>query len=60
MMTEVKDRFASFRTGGSDRFGVVTADGVIDLTDVGHWSGTGVAAFDPEGTLDLDLVSSNP
>ena len=37
MMTEVKDRFASFRTGGSDRFGVVTADGVIDLT--GHFAG---------------------
>ena len=31
-MTEEKDRFASFRAGGSDRFGVVTDDGVIDLT----------------------------
>jgi predicted O-methyltransferase YrrM len=37
----------------------VPAPRKVDLTDVGHWSGTGVAAFDPEGTLDLELVSSN-
>lgn len=27
----------------------------VDLTEVGHWSGTGVAAFDPEGTADVDF-----
>jgi len=31
-MTEGRARFASFRTGGNDRFGVVTTDGMIDLT----------------------------
>ena len=33
MMTQTGARLASFRAGGHDRFGVVTDDGVIDLTD---------------------------
>ena len=31
----------------------------IDLTDLGHWSGTGLVAFDPEGTIDLEVVASS-
>lgn len=27
----------------------------VDLTEVGHWSGTGVVAFDPAGTIDISL-----
>ena len=38
----------------------VPAPRKIDLTEVGHWSGTGVAVFDPEGTIDIDLVPSRP
>jgi predicted O-methyltransferase YrrM len=36
----------------------VPAERKIDLTDLGHWSGTGLVAFDPENTIDFEVGSS--